>query len=425
MHRFSWRIIGILVLGSIGLSPAAWGKHDGLIHNGEQVLFPIGFYEHPKEVESLRRMAEAGVNLVHCNSQEDLDRAASVGLMGVVPLPLQNGATDQLRKTVSELRRHPALAAWEGPDEIVWNFTAASMLHRTKGIHRESGEWWRQTENAMQYSQEQADQIIPAMREAVDMIRKLDQDNHPVWMNEALQSDVFYVRKYLDFVDIVGCDIYPVKKEDRRIHRMASATDRWIQVGRGKPVWMVLQTFAWSELGEYYGVNETAYPTFQESRFMAYDVIAHGAKGVLYWGSAYLKSEKFRESIYALTRELAQLQPFLTAEPEKNVVVRLIEIPEEGEITRGVKVQVRRCGGDWLIILVNEDDQFHMGVEVGGLGELNGRQMELLYGEEQMLIQHGEMVTRMRPYEVKAFATGREWEAQNLQGRGFISDSSD
>ncbi|MGC9329965.1 MAG: hypothetical protein ACP5I1_20180, partial [Candidatus Hinthialibacter sp.] len=137
MHCFLRRIISVLVMGLIGLSSAAWGEHDGMIHNGDDVLFPIGFYEHPKETASLRRMAEAGVNLVHCHSQEDLDRAASAGMKGVVPLPLQNGATDHLRKTVSALRDHPALAAWEGPDEIVWNFTAASMLHRKKGIHRE------------------------------------------------------------------------------------------------------------------------------------------------------------------------------------------------------------------------------------------------------------------------------------------------
>ena len=78
--------------------------------------------------------------------------------------------------------------------------------------------------------------------------------------------------------------------------------------------------------GDYYGVKDIAYPTFNESRFMAYDVIAHGARGILYWGSHYLKSNAFRESIYALTSELAALQPFLVTPDVKGVQVNLIEI---------------------------------------------------------------------------------------------------
>ena len=119
------------------------------------------------------------------------------------------------------------------------------------------------------------------LREGQKVFRQLDQRRRPIWINEAQRSDVYYVRQYLDFVDITGCDIYPVKSQERPITRIGGGVERWKQVGAGMPVWMVLQAFSWHELGEYYGVKEPAYPTFSESQFMAYDAIIHGASGIL------------------------------------------------------------------------------------------------------------------------------------------------
>ncbi len=396
----------------------ARGQHDGFLKKDSRRLFPIGFYELPKDDAKLKVMAASGVNLVHCHSRADLDRVAAAGMMGVVPLAVQSGATQKLRTFVASVQDHPALAAWEGPDEVVWNFTAYSGLHRKMGVHKSPGEWWRQTPRAVSYAQERARQLIPKLHEGIKLVRGLDKGNRPFWINEALESDVKYVRQYLDSVDVTGCDIYPVKKDNRRVARVGLATERWKQVGRGKPVWMVLQAFAWSELGDYYGVKQTAYPTFAESRFMAYDVIAHGAKGILYWGSRFLKSEAFRQSVYALTSELAALQPFLLAPDEKGVRADVIEAYDTRDLL-GVRVTARRSGDDWLIVLVNEDDRHHMGVQVTGLAGLNGRRLELLYGKETATVRRGELVTRMQPLEVKVFATGRRWETPRRDGRDY------
>ncbi len=414
-----------MVVGIVLAAPQpALAEHDGFLKRDGRRLFPIGFYELPKEDAKLKAMAESGVNLVRCRTRADLDRVGALGMMGVVPLSVQSGATDKLRKLVASLQDHPALAAWEGPDEVVWNFTAFSGLHRKQGVHKSPGEWWRQTPRAVSYSQERAGKLIPKLHEGIKLVRSLDDRNRPFWINEALNSDVQYVRQYLDAVDVTGCDIYPINKGSRRVVSMGFATERWKQVGRGKPVWMVLQAFAWSELGEYYGVKETAYPTFAESRFMAYDVIVHGARGILYWGSHYLKSAAFRESVYALTSELAALQPFLVAPEEKGVRVTVIESYDMRDLL-GVRVSARRVGKDWLIILVNEDDRRHMGVEVAGLTPLNGQSLELLYGQEAVTVGRGEFVTRIRPLEVKVFATGRKWETSRRSGRDYIQAASE
>jgi hypothetical protein len=389
-----------------------------LQHQGAP-LFPIGFYVLPQNPDAAQDMADAGVNIVRCGSRAELDRAQALGMAGIMPLPLQNGATDTLREQVAGVIDHPALVCWEGPDEVVWNFTAASMLFRTEGIHEEEGAWWKQTPKAVAYAQENGAEIIPNMRAAVAMIREMDSAKRPVWINEALRSDTYWVRQYFDFVDITGCDIYPVKKDQRPIADMGGATDRWVQMGRGeKPVFMVLQAFSWHELGEYYGHTEGAWPTFAESRFMAYDVIAHGADGILYWGSAFTENQPFIQSVYALTSELSKLHPFLTSPEAEGVTLELVELPEE--VTAGeVRLIARQHGEDWLLALINEGETAYMGVVVNGLDALNGKELPLLYTDQSQPVHNGELITRLMPKEVQVFATSRDFETSRRDGREY------
>jgi len=407
-----------------------YGQGDGLLTKDGRRLFPIGFYELPKDDTQLKTMAESGVNLVRCGNKENLDRVKNLGMMGWVSLPVHSGVTDNLRKQIESLVDHPALAVWEGPDEIVWNFTAFSHLWRKDriGVFEHEGEWWMQTPLVIEYSEEKAKEIMPNMREAIQLVRSLDKHNRQFWINEARDSDLKFVRQYIDYVDITGCDDYPVRADGNyKAVRVGNSTERWQQIGRGRPVWMVLQGFSWSDLEEH--ADDVAYPTFAESRLMAYDCIARGARGILYWGSSYLKStgrEAFRESLYALTSELATLQPFLIAPEERYVQIKVIEgrrrpdqeLPDYPKL--GVRMTTRRTGRDWLIILVNEDDKMHMGVEVSGLDDLNGMDFVLLYGDETVTVNRGELVTRMMPYEVKVFATSRKWETDQRKGRDFV-----
>ena len=404
-----------------------YGHGDGFLTQDGRRLFPIGFYEHPAEDDALRDMAEAGVNLVRCGNTEALDRVHAHGMMGWVPLSLQSGATPEFQEHIRTLATHPALAIWEGPDEIVWNFTAYSGLWRQDrlAVFPNKGEWWMQTPLAIQYSEERAAEIMPNMREAVEFIRSVDPHNRQVWINEARDSDLKFVRQYIDFVDITGCDDYPVHADERPAIRLADSTDRWKQVGNGRPVWMVLQAFSWNDLDDEHG-DIAAFPTFDESRLMAYVCITHGARGILYWGSHYLKSkghEAFRKSIYALTSELSALQPFLTAPNEGYVTVQSIDDGRTDVPTpiskRGVSVTARRTGREWLIILVNEDPDPHMGVDVIGLDALNGTEFMELYGDEKTTVSDGAFITRLRGFEVKLFTTHRKWETEQQDGRDF------
>ena len=409
------------------MSNILYGYGDGFLTQNGQRLFPIGFYEHPAEDDALTDMAEAGVNLIRCGNTDALDRAQAHGMMGWAPLGLQSGATPEFQEHVQILAEHPALAVWEGPDEVVWSFTAYSGLWKQDqiAVFPNKGEWWMQTPLAIEYSEGRAAEIMPNMQEAIEFIRRVDPHNRQIWINEARDSDLKFVRQYLDFVDITGCDDYPIRANGRPAIRLADSTDRWRQVGKGRPVWMVLQGFTWSDLDDG-DTDITAFPTFDESRLMAYACITHGARGILYWGSSYLKAEgkeAFRESLYALTSELAALQPFLTAPTEPYVTVQSIDdgrtdVPEPVS-TRGVSITARRTGREWLVILVNEDPYPHMGVEVTGLDALNGTEFLELYGDEKTVVSDGAFVTRLRSFEVKIFATHQKWETTQQDGRDF------
>jgi hypothetical protein len=405
------------ILLAMAILPA-FAEHDGLMHVSGQSLFPIGFYSTPEDEAAYADMAAAGVNLVRCGNTADLDRAHGYGMYAWVSLPMHAELTPEGEKQITDILDHPALAVWEGPDEMVWNFTTYSGLVRS-GVHERKGEWWDQTPRATKHADEQAAIIMPNVHRWAARIRELDTKQRPIWFNEAYTSDTIYVRQYLSSVDITGCDLYPVKAASRNIAEVGDFTERFNKVGKGKPVWMVLQGFSWHELQEKAGENlPDAYPTFTESRFMAWNAITHGAEAVLYWGSAYTKNEAFRQSLYAVTSELSALQPFLTVPDETGVSINLIEEPVQAP-RRGVSRIARYRDGEALVVLVNEDEVTHFGTEVQGLDALKDRGLHLLYGNEDVQVVDGAFVTRMRPYEVKIFSTTQEVATTRVPGRDF------
>jgi len=402
----------LAILTGLAVAFGAGTNQHGLVHGllvkDGHAVFPIGIYEMPKTNAELETMAKAGINLVQCSNKEELDRAKGAGMMGWVPLPLELADEAKSRQMVEALKDDPALAAWEGPDELVWNFTYKTPL---------------------EHSEVEARKIMPRLIEDICMVRSLDHDRHPIWINEAAPSDMKFIREYVEHIDITGCDLYPIHSGKRYPSEVGDLTDRYLSIGKNRPVWMVLQGFAWHDLpGDK---EKAAYPSFPETRLMAYSAIAHGAKGILYWGTFHIPpatGTEFRDSIYAMTSELAKLEPFLTAPEEKSVHLVLTEStgrPEDGFLyprsvgDRGVRWLARRNGSDWLIVLVNEDDHPHMGVEVEGLEALNGRRLEQLYGNETDTVRQGEFITRMMPQQVKVFATSRKWMSSWRKGRGF------
>jgi hypothetical protein len=412
------------ITSSGGNREASAGTHhqnlpDVWLKRGETQLFPLGWYDPPGDDADLQKLADAGINLVRCGDRASLDRAAKYGLLGWIPLSVQQGATPELRKQIESVVDHPALAVWEGPDEIVWGFTAYSGLKKTAGISKE--DWYEQRPNATDYSASQAADILPKMREGIALIRSLDPQKRPFWMDEAVDSDLRYVRGYLNSIDTIGCNYYPVRKGEFDLRAVSAMTDRYRAVGRGRPVWNVLQAFSWHPMVPERGRR---YPHFHESRFMAYTSIAHGARGIFYWGSFCIDDQNFRESLYSLTSELAAIQHFLTSEPVSAVHAEVIRDLFEPE-GRGVRAVARSIGDELLLILVNEDEHRHLAVDVHGLSDWNGRTLTELYGTDEASVDEGDFVVRMKPFEVRLYCTSRSFESARTIGRNFLSPIAD
>ena len=408
----------IVMLNCLTLS--MFGQGDGLLVKNGQRVFPIGWYELPEDNTSLKEMADAGINVVRCWSQKDLDHVQSFGMQGWIRLPLENGATTDFKKQVQSIMNNPALAVWEGPDELVWNFTGGSALYTTLKVYKTRTAWKDQSPEAVQYARKKSQEIFHNMKEAISYLRSVDPYNRQIWINEAANSDVSYVRQYLDLIDITGCDKYPVttKRDSAKLRsdiaQIGSVTERWKEIAEGKPVWMVLQACS---RYEKYTKENTAYQAFDESRFMTYDAIVHGARGILYWNAQFLQSEDCRQSLYALTSELNALQPFLIAPEQKQIKASVIkDRPSEMD---HVVCMARQFGREWMIVLVNDDDTSHLGVTVNGLTHLDGIKLYELYGDEEATIKKEEFTTRMKPFEVKVFTTGRKWETIRVKGRDY------
>ena len=236
-------------------------------------------------------------------------------------------------------------------------------------------------------------------------------------MNEAADSDLRYARGYAGVVDAIGCDYYPVRSGPFDLRTIGRMVDRWDAVGRGKPVWMVLQAFSWHPMVPERGRR---YPHFSESRYMAYGAIAHGSRAVLYWGANLIDDPAFRQSLYALTSELAALQPFLTGIEFPNVEAKVIRDLFE-PTGLGVRCVARQSGDDLLVILVNEDEHRHLSVDVRGLATWNGRRLFELYGSDEVAVDGGDIAVRLKPLEARVYCTGRRFESSRKTGRDYTS----
>ena len=376
--------------------------------------FPIGFYEFPEDNSVLTDMAKAGINLIRCSSKNDLDRAEALGMKGWMPLGVQEGLTDNLMQRASEHWNHPALAVWEGPDEIIWTFTAYSFLEERAGFTRE--DWDKQRPKAVQYAASVGPNLLYRMRKSIDWLKRNDPQKRPFWINEAADSDAFYARGYVDSIDIIGCDYYAVRATGSDMTSIGRLTKRWDAIGKGRPVWMVLQGFSWHALRDD---RERRYPSFSESRFMAYDAIVHGAQGLLYWGTETIDDPMFRQSLYAITSELAAIEHYVKKTNLSPVPTRIIPDLFEPE-SMGVKAMLGIHETDSLLILVNKDAHRHLGVEIQGLEALNGQRLHLLYGQEMQIPDKGSFITRMQANGVKIFATDPSLAKGTREGRSFV-----
>src|SRR5581483_10257784 len=246
--------------------------------------FPIVLANGPP-AERLQEVADAGVTMLRTGiadwreasiagqlaaERAKLDAAAAHGLQcwvwlgALTNLPAGAPSPQErlLTRVVEELRTHPALGAWKGHDEPHNPFNPGQS-------------------------------IPPAnLARGHRAVRALDPD-HPLVIVQAPRGRVDALVPYRPALDIAGVDIYPVayppgRHSDQPNNDISVVGDvtRWIHRAAGaKPVWVTLQV-AWS------GVIPThddpgrvpRFPSGAELRFMAYQAIVNGARGLVFFG---------------------------------------------------------------------------------------------------------------------------------------------
>jgi hypothetical protein len=222
-----------------------------------------------------------------------------------LPGPPGAGNEQMLTRVVDAFKNDRALLAWKGYDEPRNPFRGASWI-RPAGLVRAHAE-----------------------------IRALD-PVHPVVIIHAPRSSVAELVPYRPAFDITGIDIYPVSYppgihaggRNRDVNVVGEVARKIRAAAGGKPFWVTLQ-IAWS------GVTPSRerpdlvprFPSLHQERFMAYQAIVNGARGLVFFGGHLRQAMTpqdaglgwnwtfWRRVLRPLTSELgsAELRPALSA----------------------------------------------------------------------------------------------------------------
>lgn len=456
---------------------------DGMLMVNGQRMLVLGCYERPGTDEGLAELAAAGFNLVYsAPTTEALDQLVAHNLWGWVNLGGNldlSAAGDQrsqaLTATVNALRGHPALLAWEGPDEALWNIyyndkarERADYRHLREVVAKRKAEaeaggedssaldgaWARfhaahaeaDYEREAPARQELYAQLgeqappapygmaeVPALahvaaegfRQGYYLLKRLDAD-HPLWFNHAPRNSIAALAEFNRACDICGCDIYPVPPDvpghsdlrDRSLAAVGSYTERMKLAGQGRPVWMVLQGFGWWDLRPpeeqkaHPEQRETGRrPTYDETRFMAYCALVHGATGIIYYGTSFIEDDcELWTSIKRTVGELAALRPLWEApalawRPQ----AELVENGSSGD--HGLWVMPKKYAGDLYLLVVNEEGVPRV-FSLRGMEGYEGKSFHRLFEGDTVTVSDGALSGSIRAYGVSIYAGGSAFDAR-------------
>ncbi len=323
---------------------------DGMVTVNGKRTFIIGSYHPAQGDRPYEELVEAGFNLVQAGPSE-LDKAAASGLMawtgaGVIDVANPEESAKAIRERVSAVRDHPALAFLETVDEPAWDWMKATP----------------------RWTPEAFAQTYPIIKE-VD-------PNHLLYTNHAPTNLVTTLRKYNAGTDIVACDIYPVNPGGLKhsfalfedglqgdlnnvyISQVGEYVDKMRQVtGPSRPLFMVLQGFAWEMLMPENERREEKilFPTYQESRFMAFQSIIKGANGIIYWGhhTTPQPSQAWTD-LKRVVREVADLgAPLASRAVPLHIDIEYIEMGRS--VDDGIQYLAKEHGGKLYLFTCNAD----------------------------------------------------------------------
>ncbi len=375
-----------------------------VLHIGGRTVFPIGFTmppppggKTPSGRNAIEELASAGATFMRTGAmggpwdkatiereQQWLDAAQRHGLYCMPYLREHSVVRDdagerELRSLVERFKNHPALGAWKGDDEPEW-----------------------------------ANRPVDWVERAYRIIKEVDPER-PVVLIHAPRGTVESLRKYNSAADIIGTDIYPIGyppgnhslRTNKTMTLVGDYARTMREVSDGKkPVWMVLQ-IAWS--GVIKPGKTLRMPTFFEERFMTYQAIINGARGLLYFGGSIPAAMNQRDKalgwnwtfwdrvLRPVIEEIGSHSPLYPALVAPDSPVRVIV-----DKRSGVEWLAREAGGDLFLLACKATGPTEQ-VRFSGL-PASSAEAEVLYEEPRKVqVKDGVLTDWFAPYEVHVY----------------------
>ncbi len=324
---------------------------------------PLGGNEPVSGLKGWTEVARAGVKMLRVypkwsaanvatqiqDVKEQLAAASRYGLrlwVGLYDVANDLSKQASLQQIVDGLKDSPGLGAWKGADEPLWGRVDAQ-----------------------------------GVAAAYDFIRSRDA-NHPVVIIQAPRTrqgalTVARLRPYAAAGDIHGVDIYPIShppgfhagRPNKDISVVGDVTEIVAEAAPGKEHWTTLQ-IAWS--GVLPPDHVPIFPTLRQERFMAYQAIIAGARGLVFFGGDITKvmSPEDATAGWNWTFWHTVLKPVLQELNSDSVGPALVARPATVTVKANaadVRLVARRAGGFLYLITVRRSPTANGPVRFTGL----------------------------------------------------------
>jgi len=295
----------------------------------------------------------------------------------------------QLRNLVDRFKNAPGLGLWKGADEPDWGKKAPAHVANTARI-----------------------------------IHELD-PNHPIWLVQAPRGTVASLKRYDAGWDVGGIDIYPVsyppgrhtELPNKELSMVGDFTRFMRQVAGPKPFWMTLQ-IAFSGTTPPKGIIR--FPTSFEQRFITYEAIINGARGLTYFGGGLRPTLNARDRklgwnwtywnrvLKPLLHELGPQSPLhpalLAPDSKRTITVAGVKNPRTGTVPDPDPIEflAREVGDDfYLLACMKEGPTIH--VRFSGLPEACATGSVLFEEPREIQAKDGSFADWFAPHDVHLY----------------------
>lgn len=297
----------------------------------------------------------------------------------------------KLKEMIEMFKDHPALGGWKGADEPLWG----NM--NTKGKRPPA-----------------------SIATTYKIVHQLD-PNHPVLVLQAPRGTAADNAAYDPYLDITGMDVFPIGYPpgrhvpdwpNKEISMVGDWTKIIVEAAHGKPVWMTLQV-AWSGVAK--PGKTLRFPTFPQERFMTYEAIINGARGINYFGGGHnlsqTLSDRDRPLGYNWTFWERVLKPVIAEINDKSPLHDALlapnsKLPVKAEGADGVEFTVREVK-DAIFILACKREGDTAQVTFKGL-PADVTVGDVLYESPRKVdVKNGQFTDWFGPEEVHVYRIGR------------------